>query len=110
MKRNKCGQAGFREGNRVFLTKIPYMTKQFLNESDDRKRKYYSCHCPWVREGLLAEDTPVNPVFCNCSGGFYKNYWEAILDQPVKVELIESVLMGNESCKFVLHLPQDIKY
>ena len=108
VKNNKCGPAGVREENRILLTKIPYMAKEFLKEKDERKRKYYYCHCPWVREGLLKEDTPVNPIFCNCSGGYFKNYWGAILEQPVKVELAESVLMGNEACRFILHLPPDI--
>jgi hypothetical protein len=105
---NKCGPAGIREGNKVFLTKIPYLTKQFLKEKDPRKKKYYGCHCPWVREALLTEDSPINPIFCNCSGGYFKNHWEAILEQPVKIELVESILMGNEACKFILHLPSDI--
>jgi hypothetical protein len=102
-------EAGIRDGNKVIMTKIPYMTKQYLNTTDEQEKKYYYCHCPWVRESLLDENqTPPDPVFCNCSGGYYKNFWEAVLDQPVKVELLESVLKGDSVCKFALHLPQDI--
>ena len=101
-------EAGIRDGNKVIITKIPYMTKQYLNETDEQKRRYYYCHCPWVREGFLVEDSPVDPIFCNCSGGYYKNFWEAVLDQPVKVELLESVLKGDSVCKFALHLPQEV--
>ncbi|MFX1516579.1 MAG: hypothetical protein ACFFC6_09740 [Promethearchaeota archaeon] len=101
-------EAGIRDGNKVLITKIPYMTKQYLNETDEQKRRYYYCHCPWVREGFLIEDSPVDPIFCNCSGGYYKNFWEAVLDQPVKVELVESVLKGDSVCKFALHLPQEV--
>ncbi|MFX0086100.1 MAG: DUF6144 family protein [Candidatus Hodarchaeota archaeon] len=108
IKSNRMTEAGLREGNKVIITKVPYMTKQYLNETDERKKHYYYCHCPWVREALKEEDQPVNPIFCNCSGGYYKNYWEAILEQPVKVELLESVLMGDQVCKFALHLPQGI--
>jgi hypothetical protein len=57
---------------------------------------------------LKDEDQPIDPIFCNCSGGYYKNYWEAVFDQPVKVELLESVLMGDQVCKFALHLPPEI--
>jgi len=101
-------EAGIREGNKVIMTKIPYMTKQYLNETDDMKKKYWYCHCPWVREALLEEDQPVDPIFCNCSAGYYKNFWEAVLDQSVKVEVVESVLKGDSACKFALHLPQEI--
>ncbi|MFX1507397.1 MAG: hypothetical protein ACFFDC_15045 [Promethearchaeota archaeon] len=102
-------EAGIRDGNKVIMTKIPYMTKQYLKAKDEQEKRYYYCHCPWVREALLDENqTLVDPVFCNCSGGYYKNFWEAVLDQPVKVELLESVLKGDSVCKFALHLPQDI--
>ena len=101
-------EAGVRDGNKVIITKIPYMTKQYLNETDEQKKKYYYCHCPWIREGFLTEDQPVDPIFCNCSGGYYKNFWEAVLDQPVKVELLESVLKGDTVCKFALQLPQEV--
>ncbi len=108
VRNNRMTEAGIREGNKVILTKVPYMTKQYLHETDERKKKYYYCHCPWVREGLKEEDQPVDPVFCNCSGGYYKSYWEAVLGQPVKVDLLESVIQGDQICKFALHLPQDI--
>ena len=108
VEKNKCGLAGIRDGNRVLLTKIPYMTKQFLEEKDPQKKKYFYCHCPWVREGLLEEDVPVNPIFCNCSGGYFKNHWETILDDEVKVELLESILLGDDKCKFALHLPDNV--
>ena len=102
-------EAGIRDGNQVIMTKIPYMTKQYLKAIDEQEKRYYYCHCPWVRESLLNENpTTIDPVFCNCSGGYYKNFWEAVLDQPVKVELLESVLKGDSVCKFALHLPSDI--
>lgn len=101
-------EAGIREGNKVIMTKIPYMAKQYINETNERMKRYYYCHCPWVREALKEEDQPVDPIFCNCSGGYYKNFWEAVLDQPVKVDLLESVIKGDKVCKFALQLPQKI--
>lgn len=108
VRKNRMTEAGIREGNKVIITKVPYMTKQYLHETDERKKKYYTCHCPWVREGLKEEDQPVDPIFCNCSGGYYKNYWEAVLDRPVKVNLLESVIQGDHVCKFAVNLPKDI--
>ncbi|MHA2233559.1 MAG: hypothetical protein ACXAB4_13840, partial [Candidatus Hodarchaeales archaeon] len=100
-------EGGIREGNQVVITKIPYMTKQYLETTKEREKRYYFCHCPWVREALLEEDQPIDPIFCHMSGGYYKNYWEAVLDHPVKVELLESVIKGDTVCKFALQLPPE---
>nr|QEE16272.1 hypothetical protein DSAG12_02102 [Candidatus Prometheoarchaeum syntrophicum] len=100
--------AGIREGNTIIMKKIPYMTNKALSEKDRRKRNYYVCHNPMIREALLEEDQPINPIFCNCSGGFIKNYWEAVLECPVDVELLDSVIMGGEFCEFAIHLPSEI--
>ena len=100
--------AGIRDGNRIFMKKIPYMTSLALSETDTRKRNYYVCHNPMIREALLEEDQPIDPIFCNCSGGFIKNYWEAVLECPVDVELIDSVIKGGKFCEFAVHLPAEI--
>ena len=101
-------EAGKREGEKVFMTKIPYDTKNYLSETNPKKKKYYYCHCPWMREALLKEEKPVDAIWCNCSGGYYKNFWEAVLDQPVTIELLESVIKGDDVCKFALHIPRGI--
>ncbi|MHA1995430.1 MAG: hypothetical protein ACW97Z_12880 [Candidatus Hodarchaeales archaeon] len=109
VKNDPTIESGVREENRVIITKIPYMTVPYLNASTKKERRYYFCHNPWIREALLEEDKPINPIFCNCSGGYYKNYWEVVLNyQPLKVELLESVINGDEVCRFALHLPQEI--
>lgn len=108
VKNNQSIETGIREGNKVIIKKTPYMIKQYLNETNKQKKQYYYCHCPWIREAFLTNDQPISPIFCNCSAGYFKNYWEAVLDQHVKVELLSSVLNGDENCKFALHLPQAI--
>ncbi len=104
----KCDQTietGIRKGKRVIITKIPYSTKDFIHETNKRKKRYYYCHNPWIREAFLKEDRPIDPVFCGCSAGFFKNFWEAVLDQPVKVEVVKSLIKGDQICEFALHLP-----
>jgi hypothetical protein len=108
VKNHPTIESGVREGNQVIITKIPYMTKEYLKESDEEKKRYWYCHCPWVREALKEEAQPVDPIFCNCSGGYYKNYWEVVLGQPVKVEVLESILKGDPVCKFALVLPPEV--
>ena len=45
-------QNGVREDKIIYVTKIPYMAKQYLNEKNKKMKRYYYCHCPWVREAI----------------------------------------------------------
>ena len=108
VKNDQKISAGIREGNKILMKKIPCMTSMALSETDKRKRNYYVCHNPMIREALLEEDRPIDPIFCNCSGGFIKNYWESVLECPVDVELFDSVIKGGKFCEFAIHLPPKI--
>ena len=99
---------GIRDGNVLYETKIPYMTIDFLAETDENMKRYHYCHCQWARESLVQDDVQVPPIFCNCSAGFHKKYWEVVLDQPLKAEVLETVLGGGSRCKFAIHLPEGL--
>jgi hypothetical protein len=98
---------GVREGDVLYEAKIPYMTQEYLAETDEALKRYYYCHCPWVRESLVAGDVRVSPTFCQCSAGFHKKSWEVIFDQPLQAEVVETVLAGDAWCKFAIHLPAE---
>lgn len=99
------GLAGILEGGRILATKIPksgYLL-DYLQEPDPERRRQYYCHCPRVREILKTHDgLPVS--YCYCGAGFYKGIWEEILQQPVEVEVLESVLAGGEVCTIAITL------
>jgi len=97
---------GAREGSSLFVTKIPYMTKQYLEATDEREKRYHYCHCPWARELIMTDEKQVPSEFCNCSGGFSKKRWEHIFGQELEVELLESVLRGDMRCRFEIKLPE----
>jgi len=97
---------GVRLGDVVYETKIPFLTKQYLAESDPTLRRYYYCHCPWAREAIK-NGQEVAPIFCNCSAGFHKKPWEAALGQRIEADVLQSVLRGDERCRFAIHLPQN---
>jgi hypothetical protein len=99
---------GIRQGEKISTTKIPYMTKQYLNESNEQLKKYHYCHCFWVREAIKSGANEISPTFCYCSAGFKKQFWDAALGQPVKVEVVESILKGDSVCTFIIHLPKEI--
>jgi predicted hydrocarbon binding protein len=44
-------------------------------------------------------------MFCQCSAGFHKKPYEIIFGQPVKAEVLESVLKGDDICRFAIYLP-----
>ena len=102
-------ESGVREGNILYTSKIPYNTKQFLIETDPTMKRFYACHCPWARESIKAGNIQLNPVFCNCSGGYHKKPWEVIFRQTLRVEVLESVLKGDFRCRFAIHLPENLQ-
>jgi len=99
---------GTRESNKIVHTKIPYMTKEYLVETDERMKRYYACHCAWARESIRTGEPQISPTFCYCSGGFTKQPWEVALNQSLEVEMAKSVLNGDLECRFIIHLPEDI--
>jgi hypothetical protein len=99
---------GLREGDILYEVKIPHQTSEFLAATDEANKRYHYCHCPWVKESLKDGDSNISPKFCKCSSGFHKKRWEAILGEPLKAEIIESVLQGDQWCKIAIHLPEGI--
>ncbi|MGE5654342.1 MAG: hypothetical protein ACM3ZQ_08815 [Bacillota bacterium] len=91
-------------GDTLYITKIPYMAKEYLATDDPLMKRYYSCHCPWARESILTGET-VSPSFCHCSAGFVKKQWEVIFGQSLKADVLESALKGDLRCRFAIHLP-----
>ena len=54
------------------------------------------CLCTFVEskpEGL-------SPTYCHCSVGYVKEWFERKFGKPVEVELVDSILMGGDWCKF----------
>ena len=71
-------------------------------------KRYYSCYCAWVRGAIRkGEEKDISANFCNCSAGFFKQYWDIVFDQSVKVEPLETPLTDNLECKFAVHIPKE---
>jgi predicted hydrocarbon binding protein len=100
------GAAGVKKGNTIIATKIPksgYLV-EYMRETDPEKKRQYYCHCPRIRDVLKTSET-ISATYCYCGAGFYKGIWEEILQEPVEVEVLESVLKGDKVCKIAIHLP-----
>lgn len=102
------GSAGVRQGRTIIATKIPksgYLVEYMQQEDPELRRRIY-CHCPRVRDALeMGRALPA--TYCYCGAGFYKGIWEEILQQPVKVEVLETVQQGGEVCQIAIHLPPE---
>jgi len=100
------GVAGIKQGRTIITTKIPksgFLT-EYVKETDPQKKRQYYCHCPRVRDVLETTET-ISPTYCYCGAGFYKGIWEEILQEPVEVEVLASVLAGDEVCTIAVYLP-----
>lgn len=100
--------SGVRTGDLVVEVKVPHMAKEWLAAGDPQERRYYYCHCPWVKESLRQDDVDVPALFCSCSAGFHKRFWEVVLGRPLRAEIRESVLAGDDRCTIAIHLPPDV--
>ncbi len=97
-------QTGVLDGKRLYVKKIPYNPAAWLCETDPLTKRYYACHCPFVRASIL-EGTKVDSLWCYCSGGFTKLLMDYLFGQELEVELLESALDGSEVCRFAIMLP-----
>jgi len=108
VKNSKTITPGVRDGDKIIVTKIPYQMQKFLSTKDERLKRYYSCYCAWVRGAIRkGEEKEISSNFCNCSAGFFKQYWDIIFDQSVKVEPIETPITGALECKFAVQIPKE---
>lgn len=91
-----------RKGNKIIVSKIPVNPEGYEKAEtlEEKKRNY--CHCRFINNNL---DKGISPSFCNCSTGWYRQYWEGILEQPVRIKILKSLLKGNDICQFEIYLP-----
>ena len=101
-------RAGVRRGRVLFEAKIPYQTTRFLAAKNQQERAYHYCHCPWVKDSLRDGPSRVSPTFCHCSAAFHKRPYEVIFGQPLRADVVETVLRGDLWCRFAIHLPERV--
>lgn len=100
--------APVRKGSELHITAFPASMAEYLKETDERKRRYHACHCPFAKESILSESREVSKTLCYCSLGHAKIMWEAIFDMDLDGDVVESVLGGGLLCKYVVYLPREI--
>lgn len=97
--------AGVRRADKIYLTKIAYAPKEYLNETNPKMKRYYACHCPLARASILEGEPHISPTWCYCSGGYEKLQFDVIFDEETEVEVLESALGGDLRCRFAVKIP-----
>lgn len=105
VKGNQEISIGKRIGDRIFVTKIPFAPKQYLEEQDPTLKRYYACHCPLARTAIRDGEPSIPSMFCYCSAGFTKVAYDVIFGESVEIEMVESVLKGDQRCRFAIKIP-----
>jgi len=99
------GERPLRQGHVLYSSKAPRDPKGYANAKDEREKRQAYCFCPLVRSNL---DEGMSRTFCYCGAGWYRQQWEGAIGKPVRVEIVRSVLQGDDVCRFAIHLPEDL--
>lgn len=90
-----------RKGDIIYVEKVPYNKEGYEKAETEAEKKRNYCHCPVVKNYL---DKGISFTFCYCGSGWYRQLWEGILGKPVSVEIVKSLLKGDNTCAFAIHL------
>ncbi|HPF88533.1 MAG TPA: hypothetical protein PK537_10835 [Candidatus Limiplasma sp.] len=99
----QIGEHNGRKG--IIITKVPYQPAKVLHAADAKMKRYYACHCPLTREAILREE-PISPFGCYCSLGHASHFLKG-LGLELQGEVLQSVVQGDERCRFIFYLPED---
>ncbi len=93
-----------REGRVIFTHKNPRDPAGFEKAQTDLERKRAYCFCPIIRNHL---EDGMSPTFCYCSAGWERKQWEVAVGRLEKIDVVRSILKGDDVCEFAIHLPQE---
>ena len=102
------GVAGILQEDRIIATKMPFEFHEYFKAENPNEKRFRFCHCPRIRKTIKDGAEPISESYCYCGAGFYKGIWEYILDEPMKVEVLETVLNGGDVCRIAIHLPTGV--
>ncbi|MCX5977054.1 MAG: DUF6144 family protein [Coprothermobacterota bacterium] len=108
VKSNQELLSAVRQGDTLYVTKIPYNPDRFLTETDPAMKRYLACHCPLADSTILKEGAVVSPTWCYCSAGYEKTLFDNVFGGSLEVEVKQSVLDGSERCRFAIKLTESV--
>ncbi|MFH0778323.1 MAG: hypothetical protein V2A71_06790, partial [Candidatus Eisenbacteria bacterium] len=100
------GEKPVRTGAVLRCSKKPRDPVAYEKAKDDLERGRAYCFCPIIRRFL---DGGMPHSFCYCGSGWYRRQWEGAIGKPLKrIEIVKSLLKGDDVCEFAIHLPDDV--
>jgi len=99
------GEKPLREGRVIYSTKKPRDPQAHAQAQTDAEKRRAYCFCPVVRNRL---DQGMSTTFCYCGSGWFRRQWEGALGKPVRIEIVKSIVKGDDVCQFAIHLPADL--
>lgn len=105
VRANQEIQGGVRDGDRIYVTKIPYDPDRFLRSTDPLERRRLACHCPLAASSITATGAGVDAAWCACSAGFTKFMFDVAFGEETEAEILSSVLAGDPVCRFAIRVP-----
>jgi hypothetical protein len=88
-----------REGNVLYIQKMPRFPEEHANAKTPEEKKFYFCHCDYARSA-----SEISKTYCYCGAGWCKRIWEEVLGRKVRVDITHSVLQNDDYCRFAVHL------
>jgi hypothetical protein len=111
MDRSVDGQGWYgqqiRVGNIIYTTKDPADQEGYKKAGTDLDRRTAYCFCGLVK-GHMKSGGEIPFTHCYCGAGWFHQLWEGILGQFVEIEIVTSVLQGDDVCLFAVHLPDEV--
>jgi hypothetical protein len=97
-----------RRGSVIYMRKNPFDPEGYSNAVTPAARRKAYCHCSFVHPYLDEIPARLSSTFCYCGAGWYLRLWEGILNLPVKIEHVETLLKGNDQCILAITLPLEL--
>lgn len=99
-------QSGVRQGDTIFVKKIPYDPDRFIRSNDALERRRLACHCPLAASSITESGAGVPPAWCACSAGYEKFKFDVAFGEETEARVVSSVLAGDPRCRFAVKIPR----
>jgi len=99
----------YRVGDKLVIKQGPNLTKKFLDETDEKLKRYYACHCPIKKKSILQDEGGLSHSLCNCCFGHCKKTFEAAMGRKLGGRVLRTVMDDHcLECVFEIDLPNDM--
>ena len=88
----------------LYIERRPARQEAYDQATDPVEKRYQACFCPLVRDAIRS-GKPVSRTFCHCSAGWYVQEWEIVFGHKPEVQLVQTMLEGENACLFAVKIP-----